>query len=166
MELHQAFRIGAKKIAQDQRRYSELHKSYGIEEVHWNLLTQDEYWTPDQARSVRSILANVVEVSMTIAGMPSIPLPGQYVAAVIAEVVAPCNRMLACSKSPDTFDATAASGLLGTSEVKQMELHQLIALTLAYSAGFPDEPPAHKLPEETVEMVKEANTSKRKKALS
>ena len=166
LDLHQAFRIGARRIAQEERKYTELHRAHGIEESHWLLLTQEEYWTPDQSRAIRSILANTVEVSMTIAGMPSIPLPGQYVAAVIAECVAPANRMLACTKAPDTFDATDASGLLGTSEIKEMTVQQMMSLVIAYSGASTLEPAAHKLPGETVEAVKKANESKRKKAMS
>lgn len=160
MNLHQAFKIGARRIAKDEKIYTDLHKSHGIEQAHWELLTQYEYWSADQSRAIRSILANVVEVSMTIAGMPAIPLPGQYVAAVIAEVVAPCNWMVAAVKAPDTFDATDASGLLGDSEVKPLEYQQMMALILAYGGGSEREP-ADKLPVAVSEKVKEANKSTR-----
>ena len=166
MDLHSAFKIGARKLAQAEKEYSDLHKAHGIEQSHWELLTQSEYWTPDQARAIRSILANVIEVSMTIAGMPPIPLPGQYVAAVIATVVAPCNRMLACVKAPDTFDAAMASGFMGSPEVQDMTPQQLMALVIAYSAGFPQEPPSGRLPVEVVEAVAAENQSKRKKAIA
>jgi hypothetical protein len=163
LDLHTAFKIGAKRIAKDERLYTTLHKSHGIEQAHWDMLTQREYWTPDQSRAVRSILANVIEVSMTISGMPAIPLPGQYVAAVIAEVVSPCNYMLAAIKAPDTFDATDASGLLGQSEVRKVEYQQLMGLVLAYAGGFGGEPIGDKLPLEVVEKVSEANKSTRVK---
>lgn len=163
MDLHQAFKIGARRIAKDEKRYTDLHKAHGIEEAHWLLLTRREYWTPDEARAIRSILANAIEVSMTIAGMPAIPLPGQYVAALIAEVVAPCNYMLAAVKAPDTFDALDASGLLKTSEVRTMEVQQLMSLVLAYAGGYGDEPKDHMLPTAVTEAVSEANTSKRTK---
>ena len=161
MDLHAAFKIGARRIAKDEKRYTELHKAHGIEQAHWELLIQREYWTPDQSRAVRSVLANVIEVSMTIAGMPAVPLPGQYVAALIAEVVAPCNYMIACVKAPDTFDATDASGLLGEHEIKTMPYQQLMALTLAYAGGYGDEPDNERLPKEVVEKVKEANQNPR-----
>lgn len=103
---------------------------------------------------------------MTIAGMPPIPLPGQYVAAVIAEVVSPQNRMIACTKAPETFDASDASGLLGTSEVTDMSTQQMMALVLAYSGSYLPEPPAEKLPGEVTEEVEEINKSRRKKVLS
>lgn len=100
---------------------------------------------------------------MTIAGMPAIPLPGQYVAALIAEVVAPCNYMIAAVKAPDTFDATDASGLLAQSEVKRMEPQQLMALIIAYAGGYGGEPGNEKLPRSVAEKVKEANANPRTK---
>jgi hypothetical protein len=164
LDIHHAFRIGAQQLAFNQRQYSELHKSHGIEPSHWDLLTQGEYWTPDQARQVRSILANVIEVSMTIAGMPAVPLPGQYAAALIAEVVSPANRLLACMKSPDTFDAFDASGVNQTFEVKDMPKEQLMSLVLAYSGGYPGEPQRGKLSREIGEQMREENLQEKKKS--
>lgn len=166
LDLHTAFKVGARRIAKQEREYTDLHKAHGIEQAHWELLTQDEYWTPDEARAVRSILASVIEVSMTIAGMPPIPMPGQYAAALIAEVVAPCNWMLAAMKAPDTFDATDASGLVSTAEVKDMPPQQLMALVLAYGGGHTKEPNAHLVPKTVLETVEKENKATRRKALS
>lgn len=146
MDLHSAFKYGARQLAKDHCQYGELHKGHGILEEHWRLLTQDEYWTQDQARQIRAILASALEVSMTIAGMPAIPLPGQYVAAFIVECVSPCNRYLAAIKAPDTFDAVDASGLLSQHEVKTMPREQIMALVLAYSGGYDGEPSATRIP--------------------
>lgn len=165
MDIHQSFRIGAQKLARGDRKYTDLHKAHGIEESHWLLLTQDEYWTPDEARAVRSILASVIEISMTIAGMPPVPMPGQYAAALIAEIVSPCNRMLACIKAPDTFDAVDSSGLLGTSEIRDMTPQQLMGLVIAYSGGIAREPAQHRLPASVGDKIAEANKSTRKKAI-
>lgn len=165
MNLHNTFKIGALKLAQAQRKYTDLHKSHGIDEAHWELLTSDEYWTPDQARAIRSILASCLEVSMTIAGMPAIPLPGQYAAALIAEVVSPCNRLLACTKCPDTFDAFDASGLLKDHDVRTMPVTQMMALVIAYSGGSTHEPQRDVLPREIQDDIVKQNTSKRVKSL-
>ena len=158
LDIHKAFQHGAQILAKDNCKYTTLHKGHGIDPHHWELLTQKEYWSPDQVRQIRSILAQALEVSMTIAGMPAIPLPGQYLAALIAEVVSPCNRLVACMKAPDTFDAEAASGILMTHEVKDMPYQQLMALTLLYSSGFPEEPAPHKLPRQVKRTMKEAMT--------
>ena len=157
MDLHTAFKIGAKKLAQDNAKYSMLHKSHGIDSAQWDLLTQWEYWTADQARQMRAILASVLEVSLTIAGVPGIPLPGQYVAALISEVVAPPNRILACLKAPETFDGLVAAGIEDTFEVKPMSPQQLMSLVIAYSGGFGGEPANQRVPAEITEIVKKEN---------
>ncbi len=157
MDIHKAFQHGAQIIAKNSCEYTSLHKGHGIDQAHWDLLTQPEYWSPDQARQIRAILANVLEVSMTIAGLPAIPLPGQYLAALITEVVSPCNRYLACIKAPDTFDANAASGILETYQVKPMPYQQLMSLVIAYTGGSTDEPEREKLPREVKDIMKKAN---------
>lgn len=155
MDIHQAFRVGAELLAKEHCKYTNLHKGHGIDPYHWEILTQNEYWSAEQARDMRSILANVLEVSMTIAGMPAVPMPGQYLAALIALVVAPPNRLMACTKAPDTFDAMAASGLMETHVVKPMKVEQLMALVMAYSGGISMEPTPHKLPKEVANAMKE-----------
>lgn len=151
MDLHKAFRNAAEQLAGSQ--YGTLHKEHGISQVDWDLLTQNEDWTPQQARQIRASLAATVEVALTIAGMPPIPLPVQYVAATIAVVVAPCNRLVAATKAPDTFDAFAASGLNGMSEVQTATREQMLALVMAYSGGFGGEP-MPRVDSEVVELVK------------
>lgn len=162
MDIHRAFRQGAKKLAESENRYSDLHKSHGIEEHHWQLLTQDEYWTPEQARQIRAILAAVAEVSLTIAGMPAVALPGHYVAALISEVVAPPNRLLACMKAPETFNAVDAAGIEATFEVKPMNYEQLMSLVLLYSGGYGAEPSVHRLPKTIEAQVEKQNLEVKK----
>lgn len=156
MNIHQAFRVGAETLA---GAYSEIHHQHGFQQVEWELLTSKKPWTPEQARSVRSLLANAIEASLTIAGMPPVPLPGQYAAALIATVIAPANRIVACFKCPDTFDAASASGLQETVEVKPMRPEQMVALVMAYSGGYAAEPPNDELDTEVVELVR--NESKK-----
>jgi len=151
--IHSAFRAGAAALARGDA-YGELHRSYGLIQDDWRLLTQEEHWTPDESRRIRSILASVIEVALTIAGMPALPLPGQYAAAVIALVVSPANRIVACAKVPDTFDAVAASGLHQEFEIKRMAPEQMISLVVAYSGGLGGEPPLERLPVEVSELMK------------
>lgn len=155
MDIYDSFCRGASVLAAAHCKYTEIHKGHGIDPYDWKILTQQEYWSPEQAREMRSVLANVLEVSMTIAGMPAIPMPGQYLAALIAHVVSPANRLLACTKAPDTFDAVAASGLMATHQVKPMSVQQLMGLVITYSGGSRNEPPNQVLPDEVKELMKE-----------
>jgi hypothetical protein len=157
MNVHAAFRAGAEHLARGQK-YGEVHREHGLLEPDWQLLTQDEHWTPQEARRIRSILASVIEVTLTIAGMPATPLPGQYAAAVIAIVVKPANRMVAAVKVPETFDAVSASGLHDVVEVKPMPKEQMMALVVAYSGGLGGEPPMQMLPPEVEEVMKKENS--------
>lgn len=160
MDIHSAFRLGAEVLARRDGAYSENHRSHGIMETDWELLTQSEPWTPEQTRKIRGILAQVIEVAMTIAGMPAVPLPGQYAAAVIAITVAPANRLLAAMRVPDTFDAVAASGLAEPIEIRPMRPETLMALVMAYSGGLGLEPPMQRLPVAVTEVMKRETKGK------
>jgi len=155
-DLHGSFRLGAETLARAGTKYTELHRSHGITQTDWELLSQEDPWTPQEARQVRTILASVIEVCLTISGLPPVPLPGQYAAAVIAVVVAPANRFLAAQKVPDTFDAAEASGLQGTMAIRPMKAEQMFSLVLAYSGGFGGEP-MPRLVSEVNEMRKKGN---------
>lgn len=154
-DLHLAFRNGAEQLAGANYKFTELHRSHGIQQTDWELLTQVEHWTPEQARQVRGVLGQVLEVALTIAGMPAIPLPGQYVAAVIAMCVSPANKLVASTKVPDTFDAVSAAGVTEPFEVKPMRTEQMMGLVMMYSGGIEGEPAMHRLPATVLEVVKE-----------
>lgn len=156
MDLHTSFRLGAEQLASAQI-YTELHRSHGIMETDWELLVLNRHWTAEETRQIRGILGQIVEVAMTISGMPAVPLPGQYVAAIIAIVVAPPNRMVACTKTPETFDAFAASGIMQNFEVRPMPREQMMSLVMAYSGGFGDEPPMQRLPDSVREVKKKVS---------
>jgi hypothetical protein len=155
-DLHASFKDGAASLTRGSMKYTELHRAHGIMEADWALLTNEEPWTPNEARQIRTILASIVEICLTISGLPPVPLPGQYVAAVIAICVAPANRFVAAQKVPQTFDAAAASGLEGSMEIKEMKTEQMIALVLAYSGGYGGEPLPRLIPEVN-EMRKKGN---------
>ena len=153
-QIHSAFRSGAEILAKANCRYTAVHRAHGISQTEWELLTQEEHWTQDEARQIRSILSSVIEVCMSVIAMPAVPLPGQYAAAVISICVAPANRIIAAFKCPDTFDATAAAGVTEPFEVKPMRPEQIIALVLAYSGGYGGQPAMERLPREVAEMHK------------
>lgn len=155
-DLHKSFRLGAETLVRGSAKFTEIHRSHGITQADWDLLTADAPWTPEQARQVRSVLASIIEVCMTIAGLPPVPLPGQYAAAVIAIVVAPANRFIAAQKVPATFDAVSASGLEGKVEIREVRPETMFGLVMAYSGGYGGEP-LERLPEDVNEMRKEGN---------
>lgn len=155
-DLHKSFRAGAERLASATMSYTELHRSHGISQADWSLLTQGEPWTPEEARQTRSILASIIEVAMTISGLPPVPLPGQYAAAIIAIIVAPSNRFVAVRKVPDTFDAVAASGLEGAVDIVPMKQEQMFGLIMAYSGEYGGEP-MKRLNDEVNEARKEGN---------
>lgn len=152
--LHTAFRHGAEILARGNLKYGEVHRSHGISKDDWELLTQEDHWTPDQSRAIRAILASVIEIAMTITAMPAVPLPGQYAAAVIAIVVSPANRIMAAFRCPDTFDAVGAAGVTEPYEVRPMPREQMISLVMAYSGGYGGQPPMERLPREIAEATK------------
>lgn len=139
MTIMRMMQQGALTIARWGLKYSSAHAAAGFPEAHWNLLVQSEPWSPAERRQVRTILAEAINLTLEIAGMPSEPLPGQYAAAVIAVLVAPCNRIVAAHRAPNTYDAISASGLLGEVEVKEMTATQMVSLVMVYSSGhFPE----------------------------
>lgn len=154
MDIHSAFRRGAEVLAVGSHGYGEVHRSHGLLETDWEVFTQLDPWTPEEARRMRGVLASVIEVCMTIAGMPAVPLPGQYAAAVIAVCVGPANRLLAAMRVPDTFDAVAASGLSDPIEIRPMRPETMMALVMAYSGGLGEEPPMQRLPAAVSEVMK------------
>lgn len=157
MTLHKTFRLGAEALARGNFRYGALHREYGFSQTDWDLLTKQDHWTAEEARQARGIIAAAIEVCLSLGGLPAVPLPGQYAAAVIAILVSPANRMIAAMKAPDTFDAVAASGLQETVQIRPTPKEQMIALVMAYSGGLGGEPIGQVLPIETSEYVKKEN---------
>lgn len=139
MDMMRAMMVGAFQIAELGTEHSARHAAVGFSAEEWDLLTQKEMWTQEQRRMVRAPLAEAVSISLTLAGLPSEPLPGQYVAAVIAKLVAPANRLVAAFRAPETFDAVSASGLIGEGEVKAMTPQQMVSLVMYYSSGQYDD---------------------------
>jgi len=132
--MFEMFKAASVSIAE--ATFSTIHAQYGINPAHHELLTQPEPWNQDQASQVRGILSDYVNISCTIAGIPADPLPGHYVAALIARVVAPANWLVAATRAPDTFDALAASGIEGRTEVRPFSRQQMISLVMLYAGGY------------------------------
>lgn len=137
MNLMKMFQVGAMALADMGRTHTAAHAAAGFSVEEWEVLTSAEVWSAEQRRRVRSILGEAVSVSLAMAGLPSEPLPGQYVAAVICAVVHPSNRLVAALRAPETYDAVSASGLMGETKIVPMTPEQMVSLVVAYSAGEP-----------------------------
>ena len=137
MNQLKAFALGARHLA---RAYTKDRASYGIREEDWDLITRDEFWSPDERRRVRSVLTELVQISLTVSGLPATRLPGQFAAALIVEVVHPSNVIVACHCAPDSYDAVNASGLSQEVEITAMQPEQILSLAMAFLAGQYDEP--------------------------
>ena len=143
LSVMKMMQVGALTLVRFGREHTDAHAAAGFSRQEWDLLTCDDMWTAEQQRQVRSILAEAVNVSLTLANLPSDRLPGQYVAAIIAQLVSPCNRLVAARKAPETYDAVAASGLVGPVEVIETTPEQMVALVMAYSSGEVADLPGH-----------------------
>jgi len=146
MNMFNAFRQGAMCLVTETMAYTAIHREYGLSKEDWTMLTQKEPWNVKQRQRAKSIIAECVTISLTIAGLPAQALPAQYVAAVIAHTVSPANMLVASTRAPEAFDAMAASGIMQEQEIKQVSKEQMQALVMAYAGGVADEPPAHMMP--------------------
>lgn len=146
--LFDIFRQGASVLCTPAMEYAEIHAQHGLTAEEWRIATSKDLWSPNERRQVRSVLGEIIQISVTIAGLPPVPLPGQYIAAVICSVVSPCNRMVAAVRAPESYDAVDASGLSGSVEIEPMAVEQMISLVLAYSGGLRGYEPSPVLPVE------------------
>jgi len=97
-------------------------------------------WTPTEQKKIRSILTEVINISLTIAGLTAHPLPAQYVAALVSKLVSTANRLVASTLTPETFDAVAASNLDGNQKFVSVTREQMMSLVIAYSSDRYIEP--------------------------
>jgi len=106
---------------------------YGISQQEWDLLTKNEAWNPEERRSVRSALSEVINCSLSMAGLPADALPSEYVAAVIAVVVSPVNRLVAAARTPETHLAVSAAGIKENEDIDPASPAQMRALVMMYT---------------------------------
>ena len=125
---------GARIIESFGDEYGKEHNRANITKDNWKTLRQDEMWTAEQAADARSIITEVINASLTVAGIPAGSMPGQYVAVVIYRLVKPCNWLTACHRVPETYNSVQASGVSVSSEIVPMDVRQIMALVLEYAA--------------------------------
>jgi hypothetical protein len=159
MNMFSIFRQGAAHLVTETMAYTDVHQMHGLSAEDWSLVTQSEPWNIEDRKRVKSVIAECVTISLTIAGLPAMALPGQYVAAVIACIVAPANILVAATRAPDAFDGVAASGLQGDFKIEKMTAEQMISLCLAYASAEFREPVGLMIPKNVSDVaVKDAAT--------
>lgn len=111
--FQQLFLLGANQLVASGTGYGPDQQAAGFTQEEWEILTQVECWTKAQQMKIASIISAAVSITLRVAGLPPVPLPGAFVAATICKLVAPCNRLVAAASSPESFDALSASGITG-----------------------------------------------------
>lgn len=130
------FAVGANRLAAMKTlEYGPDQQAAGFTREEWELLTDATCWTQAQYRQVASALANAVSMTLNIAGLAPTPLPGIFVAAVIVQLVAPCNVLLASRAAPASFDAISAVGIHQAVELVMTPQHQMDGLVTMFMAG-------------------------------
>ncbi len=129
------FLLGANKLAVAGKEFGTEQQAAGFNKQEWDLLCSDECWSQAEQMKMGSILSMAVSITLRTAGLPPTPLPGAYVAAVICKLVAPCNRMVAASSAPESFDAMSASGLTEEPQDVITTQQQMYALVIYFSSA-------------------------------
>lgn len=131
----QLFLLGANQLAVAPIDYGPDQQAAGFTQEEWLLLTTEECWTKSEQMKIPSIVANCVSITLRTAGLPPVPLPGAYVAAVICKLIAPCNRLVAAASSPESFDVMSAAGITGEPVQVITTKEQMYALVVYFSSA-------------------------------
>lgn len=130
------FLLGANVLASVARSaYGPVQQAAGFTSDEWNLLTSPDCWTKAEQMKIGSILANAVSITLRTAGLPPVPLPGAFVAAVICKLCAPCNRLVAAASAPESFDVMSAVGITSDSLKIITSKEQMYALVVYFSSA-------------------------------
>ena len=134
---------------------SDVHGAVQISPQDWEILKSKSYWTPAQAREARTSIDKLINASLTLANVPPQPLSAEYIAAVMARVIAPCNWLVASNSGVQGLDGKQLASITGDDYparkwVSPERLHHLI---LVFSMNFDVLP---KQPTEEDQMIQEA----------
>lgn len=131
----QLFLLGANELAAAGKEYGPEQQAAGFTKDEWDLLTDVTCWTKAEQMKMPSILSSAISITLRTAGLPPVPLPGAYVAAVICKLVAPCNRLVAAASAPESFDALSAVGLTAESIKVITSKEQMYSLVMYFSSA-------------------------------
>lgn len=133
--FQQLFLLGANALWTMAIEYGVEQQEAGFSKEDWDLLVQAECWNNSERMKVASVLGNAVSITLRVAGLPAVALPGAFVAAVICKLCAPCNRLVAAMMAPESFDAMSAVGLTGESKDIITSKNQMLALVVYFSSA-------------------------------
>lgn len=133
--FHQLFTLGANLLATMPIQFGSEQQAAGFTKDEWDLLTQKKCWNNEEVQKLPTLINSLVSITLRIGGLPSTPLPGAYVAASICSIIAPCNRFLAASAAPESYDAMSASGIQTTSEIITTSREQMYALVTYFTSA-------------------------------
>lgn len=134
--FHSLFLLGANTLASVVKTpYGPVQQEAGFTSDEWDLLTSVECWSKPEQMKMPSILSSAVSITLRTAGLPPVPLPGAFVAAVICKLVAPCNRLVAAASAPESFDVLSAVGLRSESVKVITSREQMYALVTYFSSA-------------------------------
>lgn len=131
----QLFLLGANELATMGVAYGPDQQAAGFTQDEWTLLTQPECWTKAEQRKLKTVIQNAVSITLAVAGLPAVPLPGAFVAAVICKLCASCNRLVACMSAPESFDVMSAAGISANSVEIITTREQMMALVVYFSSA-------------------------------
>lgn len=136
MDMLHMMASGAATLASYGKEHTPKHAAAGFSAADWRLLTQDQRWSEAERRKLSGIIAEAVNCSLHLAGLPAGTLPAEFVAATITQLVHPCNRLVGALAAPDSFQAVAASGVIRTAEIQLASRETMLSLVQAYTSGW------------------------------
>ena len=90
----QAMRGAAAVVDSFPEEYNaEWHSRAQISRGDWEIIKARNAWTPEQVRGARTAIDKLITASLTMSGLPPMPLAAEYIATVIAKCIQPCNWM-------------------------------------------------------------------------
>ena len=132
--LFQMMRGGAAAIASLGGEFTAAHAEAGLLADDWAVLRSPKYWRREESIRSRAALSRLVEASFTLAGIPPVALPAEYVAATITEVVSPCNWIVAATQSQGALDGQVLATPTGDQQYQKetVSAERMIALVFQY----------------------------------
>lgn len=129
------FLLGANQLVASGEEFGADQQAAGFTQEEWETLVQRECWTKAQQMKIASIVGAAVSITLRVAGLPPVPLPGAFVAATICKLVAPCNRLVAAASAPESFDVLSMSGMVGEPVQIITTKEQMYALVTYFSSA-------------------------------